>query len=261
MLKFDLLPPREYEPNPEQIGKNAEVRLIFIRHGEKDPKDRERGLLTEKGKQEFRDFVAKELNDPNRSLVCYGTEIARTIQSSMEALKSACANIKVFPEPLDELDMHIGESMDKGRKSRFSRNFIETMKGMPQGHNVKQYLTYGDKRPDETTYSPREFAGGLAKIILGYDAKIDKFKSGNKSDVLLVSHDFVLSTFIQEVLHEQFSTEHSTLRTAEFFEVVVKTDEKGQHTMECVYNGKHFNLDLDMLKDLAQKYEEAENKT
>src|SRR3989339_665562 len=255
MPEFNLLNHRELEVSPEQIGRNVEIRLIFMRHGEKDPINRENGLLTERGKEQFQEFAEEELGDPNRTLVCYGTEIPRTAQSCLEALKTSGAQVKVYPEPLDELDMRIGEQNQKDRKTRFSRAFLETMKGMPVGHNVRQYLGYGRQRPDPDTYSPQEFAGGVAKVILNYETKVGRITSGKKTDVLLVSHDFVLSSFIQEVLGEKFTAEHPTLEPAGYFEVLIKTDGQGQHSMEGVYQGRHFNFDPEVLKSFAQKYD------
>ncbi len=253
MFKFNLLG-RESEPRREESGRNVEIRLIFIRHGQKDMKDRERGLLTEKGKEQFREFAEAELGDPNRNLIVYGTDIARTLQSGFEAVSNAQSKIKVFPEPLNELSMSI-DSHDKTKPQKFSRAFMEKMKSMPPGDNVSYYLTYHDQKPDEGTVSPRELACGIAKIITGYNNKKERFKSDTKTDVVLVSHDFVLRSFLQECLGIKLREGNKNMKPAEFFEIIIKTDDRGGKVAQFKYGDELRVLNIDELQQLISEYE------
>lgn len=254
MFKYNLLRQVEGEPNPEKLGKNVEIRLIFARHGEKDMNDREKGLLTEKGKIEFREFAETELQDSDRTLVVYGTDIDRTVQSGLEAVANAESRVKVYPQPLSELSLNVG-SVDSRRPQKFSRAFMNKMKGLSPGDNVSQYLTYHDQKPDEGTVSPRELASGIAKIIIDYHNKAKRFKSDSKTDVLLVSHDFVLRSFLQEFLAMGLTEGKRNLDTAEFFEVLIKTNEKGEAILEFKYAGQSRILNLADLQELTSQYE------
>ena len=128
---------------------------------------------------------------------------------------------------------------------------------MPIGDNVRHYIGYRYQRPDAESFSPQETAGGIAKIIVGYNKKIDVMKSGSKNDVLMVSHDFVLSAFLQEVLGIELQESKKNMNPAESFEVIINTDSSGKHVLDCVYEGKRYSIPPDLLNSFAQKYEAA----
>jgi broad specificity phosphatase PhoE len=250
MLKINLLEkPRNIE-SPEARGRNVELRLIFIRHGEKDPNDKVGGRLTEYGKQQFEEFAERELSNPDRTLVVFGSDIVRTLQSGHSAFQKSKANFKSTPDPLNAL------SRDPNRVPKISDDFLKKIVSMSPNENVQHWMSYGDKRPDESTMSPREMAAGLAQLIVDYDKKIDNIQSGSKTDVLAVSHDFILSSFLQEAFGIKPAQGDESVHTAEPFFMTIRTDDTGTHSLQFEFRGKKYNIKIDELRELANYHYE-----
>lgn len=250
MFEINLLKRSEQEKNPEIHGKNVEVRIILIRHGEKNKINRKTGGLTETGRQQFRNFATENLGDPERNLIVYGGDLVRTIQSGLEATGVSTAKIKAYPEVMDELSLNIG-SHDPKHKAKISPALMAKLSSMPMGENVKLYLGNKDKKPDQESISPREMAEGIVRIFLGYDEKIDRIKSETKNDILAVSSDYIIASFLQEVLGVDFDAEN-TLNFAEGLQFTIRTDEAGNHTYECKFRNKNYSLNKEQLLQWLQ---------
>lgn len=258
MLEANLLR-QERERSPEAIGHNVELRLIFIRHGEKDRTDRTFGRLTENGKEQLRQFALEELKDPDRNLVIYGTDVARTVQSGLAAKEKAAAKVQVEPDYLNGLSLNLN-SQDPNRPSKMSDEFIKKALTMSSEENVQYLMSFGARRPDVGTLAPRELAAGIAQIISGYDKKIDKMKSQSRTDVLMVSHDFVLGAFLQEAMEIMLDTGKVPMNFAEAFYVTIKVDNEGKHKVVFSFRDQTVDLDMSEIEKLANfKYEEKED--
>ena len=246
MIEINLSKRREGEPSPEIFGKNVELRIFLMRHGEKDMADRKTGRLTEVGKEQFREFAIQKLNDPKRHLIIYGSDLVRTIQSGLEAMKMSAAEVKTYPAPLDELSLNIG-SRDPKHKEKLSPDLIQKLGAMPMGDSIKHYLKYRYQRPDEKSFSPRELAEGIVRMLLGYDKKIDHARSETKNDILAVSSDYIIASFLQEALGIDFKKE-DTLNFAEGLQFTIRTDKDGTHTYECEFRNKKYSLSKEQLE-------------
>ncbi len=157
MLELNLnRPVQEREFNPEAQGRNAEFRVILIRHGEKDMNQRDVGHLTEQGRQQLRDFGLTELTDPERKLVVYSGDLARVVQSGQEALGTSQAETKVHTQVLDSLSLNI-DSQDPKHPVKITDETLKSWGKDEMGVGVKKYLEFHDQSPDGgKSMSPRQ---------------------------------------------------------------------------------------------------------
>ena len=133
------------------------------------------------------------------------------------------------------------------------------------------YLSFGDKRPDSTTLSPVETAAMIARRVDLYMRMSKRMYSGSNVELINTSHDFNLSAFLSQVLIREVdgqsvtgfeSVEEVGGPTAylEGFEVLIKTDEKGERSLKFLFRDREYDIDLERLDQLSKIALEMENK-
>ncbi len=260
MLELNLnRPVQEREFNPEAQGRNAEFRVILIRHGEKDMNQRDVGHLTEQGRQQLRDFGLTELTDPERKLVVYSGDLARVVQSGQEALGTSQAETKVHTQVLDSLSLNI-DSQDPKHPVKITDETLKSWGKDEMGVGVKKYLEFHDQSPDGgKSMSPRQVASDIAKTVFVFDRKLDRVKSGEKTDVLMVSSDYLIAAFAQEVMGVDFSNQ-PTIKLGESMYFTFSTDTNGKHTRVFEFRNQKYEIPDELLQKWLEEKEQTNHK-
>lgn len=164
--------------------------IIFLRHGERPGIE---DTLTEKGREASREFgksvtfekIAGRFSDTKRTKETI-EEIYSTIPSETK------------------LNLRTKELLHF--KGYFSKEYLERIRTMVKEGRREEagfyHLEFEDQRPDPGTASAKETAAGIAKLLRHYLDMSKHFNPDTKLGLLNVSHDFVLTPFIAEVLRK-----------------------------------------------------------
>lgn len=260
--------------NSIEKGRNVTVHAVFIRHGEKehDPDNPETGL-TLKGEWNSRvfgqrrgrkDSIKPISSDTNRTKDTAKYAVVQSPAKNKENLELD-RNLAFEYDPDSDFMKEIirikndilGDDYENLSDEEFSKRLHEA--------SIKQadyYLSFGNEKPDSIVLSPVEVASRIAKMVYDYINKSDDIKNGSSVDFINATHDFNLITFIKEVIVRKIDGEKirgfSSVEEVggpfdfnESFEVLIKTDEKGNKETKLLFRDNEFDLDLNRLNELV----------
>ncbi len=128
---------------------------------------------------------------------------------------------------------------------------------------LRKFLPYEDKKPDEGTSSPKEFASKLAKVVKSYvEESLDlennnKYKPDSVHNVLSFTHDIHIASFLY-FLNEEYknnfiedSDNNVGIKFGEGFDVIVKNQTKDDLELVINFRGKNFPVDIDNIIELV----------
>lgn len=247
----------------QEKGRNVKVSAIFERHGEKAKSETTAETqLTETGKAEGAKF-GKKL--PKRSVVKgYSSDTERTIATANLAVENSPTEVK---KPRIKIDRDLGFYYDKeGEFFKDVRNAAEGASDLTEYRNLQAdyYLKFGDKRPNPRTVSPVELAALMAKKVNTYISMADRLDSGSDVQLLNVTHDFNIASFLKEVMvlarkeddepvkFEKIEKIGGGIGYNESFEVLTETDAQGNKTIKLIFRGKEYELDTKRLAELVE---------
>ena len=135
---------------------------------------------------------------------------------------------------------------------------------------VEHYLNFRNKRPDKETYSPVETAATVAQRLDTAIRKADRVHSGSKIDSVFASHDYVVADFLKEIMIREtedgekirgFNEIGGPIKFLEGLEILVNTNSKGEKSIDLLFRGQKYELDMKRFKELlriASKLEREE---
>jgi broad specificity phosphatase PhoE len=273
----------EAKESKERFGRNVKIHAIFVRHGEKEisPTKFETGL-TERGKKESKEF-AKKLKE-RKTIKAFSSDTERTKETAKLIVEASPTEKKMkqrvkkelgfyydpeggFVKKLKEIKKEIlGENFDrlpeKEQKERFHEYEKQTM---------DYYLGFGNKRPDPNTFSPVETAAMIARRLDIYLRMPEKLYSDSEVDLINVSHDFPLVSFLKEVLIRKVGEKQirgfgkideigGPIGLNEGFEVLIQTDNQGEESLKMIFRNQEYRIDMERLKELVEIAKSLEEK-
>ncbi|MCG2809601.1 MAG: hypothetical protein L6275_04670 [Candidatus Portnoybacteria bacterium] len=258
--------------NPrEEFGRKVEVHAKFIRHSEKKfPRSENEVPLSENGIKkseelgeglEKRDRIEGEYSDTVRARNTTESVVFHSpTENKLKTKERGELAFRCSDDFMLRTRKHIEEVSKKSQKEI-------AKKGTEAGastEGIDYYLSFGDKRPDNETYSPEETAATVAKRLDIAIRKADRLHSGTKMDAIFTSHDYVVAAFLKEVMSKQdedgkkvegFTSLEDIggmIQPLEGFELIAKTDETGQKTIEFNFRGQNYEFNTERFEELVK---------
>lgn len=244
----------------EKNGENVKLHVILMRHGAKSPT----GDLTTEGQEQARE-VGRGLERPVKA---YSSIIPRAYQSAesvIETAKNALTSHIAGKEPSKrEPVKRIELAINPWSKEKLAEwKAIEK----EQGSNavVDWALKFGDKRPDEGTWSSLERAQMMAYVVEHYIKMTDKLKSNSDLDLVNLTHQSMPESLLQYAMTrtidgkkviglESVSEIGGSLGPSETLEIFIDAKNKGDKSLSVDIRGNSYGLDMDKIHELATGY-------
>lgn len=270
MEKFE---PRNVQEKMDK-GENVKIRAIFVRHGEKehDSENPETGLTLdgEWGARELgqglgkKDMIKSYASDTNRTwdAAKYITEQSPTLKKGNQRLKKQLAfhydRHGEFLKNVLKIKNDILKEKDGLSKEKFNELLHEATT-----KQIDYYLSFGNNRPDTKTYSPKETAADMARLLDEHVKMSKKLKSGSEIDIINVTHDFNLAAFLKEILvreeggkkvigFDSIEEIGGGLDFNEGFEVLIETDKDKNKKIKLLFRKKEYEIDEAKFKELTR---------
>ncbi|OGG87378.1 hypothetical protein A3B87_01410 [Candidatus Kuenenbacteria bacterium RIFCSPHIGHO2_02_FULL_39_13] len=259
----------------EREKDRAIIKLTFIRHGEKELTNSSETALTRRGIFEAAVVGAKRDKKDTFSINYSPTDRTK--------LTGEIANLS------EKLEGEMKEEALLGVKNVFSKEYLKQLldikrKMLPSDASIlsseearrvdeeaarlqmQEYFSHGSAMPDEKTISPDEMAGKIETIIRRYVGDLQdtqKYALNSIHEVLNVTHDFVVASFLKKALGEY----GETIKPGEGFEVIIKSAKSENEDVELIlfFRAKEYKLDpqdlgcsVDIIQEMHHK-EEMQN--
>lgn len=236
-------------------GKNVILRVLFIRHGEKD---KETDGLTEGGKEEAIGF-GKNLRKA-KLIKGYSSSLERAVQTTEQIIGAT-------PLPPDKKrKTRIRQEIGMPPFSAQATQYYRDLEAIRFGKGAEWWLSFGESRPDEETWSPRETAESFAYALRRYFKMPDKLYVGSEADLINGTHQALPEALLKEVLIREQGGEKivgfdkleeigGALKLTEGMEFDINVDAIGQKTIKLHLRGREYDIDLEKLNKLAESYE------
>jgi broad specificity phosphatase PhoE len=279
----------KYEPSVEELeghkyGENVTVRAVFIRHGEKViTQQTVTTALTDEGREQAKQFGETRDADFIKS---YYSPTDRTEETARIISESSPAETKGVPRRQDELSFDFpkgGEFIQKVQQFRrealvpnaeemttdeLERNIIELKAESPEEFNkrlkagadkhTEYYLSFGSNKPEEGVSSPAEIASRVSKLLLHYIEVSKRLYSGSNVDLINVTHDVNVATFMVLVLRESQQDEDiniedigGSVEYTEECEIIIQRKNKEELSLKLLFRGKEYDFDESVIHKLA----------
>ncbi len=239
----------------ERFGRNVEIHVVFVRHGEKD----ESGELTEKGKNQAAEF-GKRLEGKD-AIKGYSSPVQRAIETVEKILESSPHDKKLKTRVRTEIGI-----------PPFSKECYKKFKELEARDPdaaAEWFLSFGTERPDAETASPHEVAESFAYILTKYLRMADKLYSGSNIDLVNVTHQGLPESLLKEVLKREIDDKEvigfenlkdigGALKFTEGMEFVIKTDGEGNKKLTVSFRGQEYDIDMAKRDELAKSYAEKQ---
>ncbi len=225
--------------------------IIFLRHGDREGlKD----ALTEKGIQETRAYGQQVRFE---KVAARRSDTERTKQTVDEIYSTAPEQAR-FNTRVKKV-LHF--------KHYFSPVFLEQIRNLVRTGKREEgamlQLNYDTVRPDSDTFSARETAAEVAKLLKHYLDMAKFFKPNTKLGILNVSHDATLIPLVAEVIRkikekegivvsmrEAMTATGSSLKPLEEIRFRLVGDEKGKKLF-MVFRGQEYPLDRTLVDEMS----------
>lgn len=242
------------EIKEKKTGKNVDLHVRFVRHGNKLPD----GSLAKEGFDEAEKF-GKKMNSEDRQVIKgYSSPFKRVEQTIDTIIKNAPHDRKLQLRKRAELGIY-----------PCSADYLKQWKAIEaQGDNTKLldwYWSFGDKRPDSGTWSPKEVSELFAHILTKYMKMPNKLFDGSKVDLINGTHLGLAESLLKETLVRDVDGEKKIgfqsvseigggLNTTEEIDFHITTDEKENNLVKVNLRGKEYDVDLDKVNVLNRDY-------
>lgn len=265
----------------KEMPKKSALHIFLLRHGKRPPNEiGSDAELTADGMQKCIELgkqigkspiIGGECSRPDKN-----TECVRTRQT---AQCIACGSRAEDKRPImgkEELSSHAS----KEYRNKVRNHVKETLKAKNPNltdeelnkddilstiEGIDFYINSKDSDLDAQTYSPLETAARVAVRMSAAIEMIADLESEKAMDYLIVTHDYVIAAFLQQVLiweTKDGSTKRGFKSLAELgdkpiefletLEITVETNEKGERNISAGFRGKKCEIDMERLKELAE---------
>jgi len=242
-------------------GKNIILRVFFIRHGEKNI---ETGSLTGRGKEEATEF-GKNLKKA-KLIKGYSSSLERAMQTTEQIIEATSL------PPDKKLKTRIRQEIGMPPFSAEATQHYRDLEAAQFGKGAEWWLNFGENRPDEETWSPRETAESFAYALRRYFTMPDKLYSGSEVDLINGTHQALPEALLKEVLvrdrggkkiigFDKLDEIGGALKLTEGMEFEIIVDAVGQKTIKLHLRGKEYGIDLEKLNKLAESYKAKKNES
>lgn len=235
----------------ERFGKNVEMHVIFVRHGEKN----EDGKLSEEGKIQASNF-GKELERKD-AIKGYSSPMPRALETVEKIIENSPHDKKLVTRLRTEIGF-----------PKISQNIVKKWKELEkQGPNalINWFLEFGTKKPDAETDSPHEIAESFAYMLTKYLNMTDKLYSGSNIDLIAGTHQGLPEALLKEILKRKINNKEivgfekiedigGALKFTEDMDFLIKTDEQKNKRLTLNFRGQTNDIDMEKLNELAKSY-------
>ena len=224
----------------------------FVRHGLKGPD----GKLD----QNHPDGVAKAIQfgkdlTPQDLILGYHSAITRAQQTTELIIENAPHHNKIDSIALPELQI-----------PQFSPEMTKLYKQIasdPTRDGAEWYLSFGDNRPDEETFSPLETAERMAfGLVTGLEA-ISNQTPNQSIDAILGTHSCLPEPLLQRILVVNGQTGINNVNIMELGGILklvepvrfnITPNSETQANLTCTFRGTNYEIDMDRLNNLYTSY-------
>lgn len=292
----------------EKIGRNTRVRFTFVRHSQKASgqvfaegnQTISTSNISEAGKQRAKKYGEDQLS--NRKInKAYATEVDRTRETLTSAFQAAGINPKILQESettqaffslpassmskkfigqydaimLPKKQQYIDEHYPGKQFKELTPDEQEAAAEYAEEAALEWYLSFGDKRPDEETPSPREQAASVAFKINRLVQLPDYIPSGKSVDLVSSGHKTSTEAFLKYVIERERDGETTvgfnnleeiggSLKILDSWDLQIQNDEQGEKRVTLILrreNGEtqECRLNISILNQLAKEYIETNN--
>lgn len=283
-------------------GRNTEVRLTFVRHSQKasgrvfaqDLGGISASSISEAGKARARAFGEAKLSGRALSKA-YATKVDRTRETLEQAFQGAGLDAKILQDGKEvrsffalpaqagspEFNKQYEALMAPGRQEYIAKHFPgkkfddltpdeqEQVAEYAEEPAMEWYLSFGDRRPDPGTPSPREDAARVAFKINRLVNLPDFIPEGKSVDLVSSGHKTSTEAFLKYVIQREVNGRKVTgferleeiggsLKILDSWDLQVKNDPQGQKIATITLrreNGETqtFGIDFEALRALAHE--------
>ncbi|MDP2684864.1 MAG: histidine phosphatase family protein [bacterium] len=258
----------------KHFGENVIIHALFIRHGEKVMSDDIETPLTSKGEKISRE-KGRQMSKRD-AVKGYTSDTERTIATADAMVEESPTVKKMNLKKISHLSYvydkegSFAKEFSRQRKEILGDDF-QSLSAEEQEEKIRQmslqmtdyYLSFGDKRPDDESYSPVETAATMARVVDKYMRMADKLKSGSKVDLVNTTHDFNIAAFLKEVIIREVDSQQVTgfdsiddigglIEYNDGFEALIKIDGNGQKSLKILFRGQKYDIDEDRLAELVK---------
>ena len=237
----------------ERFGRNVEIHVIFVRHGEKS----ENGELTDEGKKQAAEFG--ETLESRDAVKGYSSPVQRAVETVEQIIENSPHDKKLKTRIRTKIGIP-PSSQD------FYKKFKELEKQGPD-EAAKWFLSFGAEKPDAETASPHEVAESFAYILTRYFKMADKLYSGSNIDLINGTHQGLPEALLNEVLKRKIDDKEvvgfnnledigGALKFTEGMEFIIKTDEQDDKKITVNFRGQEYDIEMAKLNELAKSYAE-----
>lgn len=244
----------------EREKDRAILKLVFVRHGEKELSGEAETALTKRGIFQTAVLGAKRYEKDSIS-INYSPTLRTEVSAETTSLSDKI-NGAVKEEEL------LGYNV--GGKSAFSKEFVEKImdikkKMLPANYSelspeekkeideqagskqLAMYLGYDTEKPDEDTLSPRELAQQTAEVVKKYVEAVnsgDQYQVNSLHEIINFTHDFNISSFLKYTVPGYDPS--IPIRPGEGFEVLIKSpkNDQGEPEISIYFKDKEYSLNL-----------------
>ena len=239
----------------ERFGRNVEIHVIFVRHGEKGGE----GELTDEGKKQASGFGENLEN--KHAIKGYSSPIQRAMDTVEHIIENSPHDKKLKTRIRTEIGI-------PPSSQEFYKKFRE-LEEEGADTAAEWFLSFGQERPDSETFSPHEVAEAFAYMIAKYSKMADKLYSGSNIDLVNGTHQGLPEALLKEVLKREVDGREvvgfekaedigGALQFAEGMEFAIRTDERGGKSLKVIFRGQEYGIDMVKLAELAKAYEERQ---
>lgn len=229
------------EEKVKDYGKNVEIDVTFIRHGEKS----EKGRLTKRGKEQARKYgfgLRKKT-----AIKGYSSPFYRAIKTTENIINTAPHDKKLKTRIRQDLGY-----------PNYSKKFMNRL--------VEKYEKGGDdlafdwfsktRKLGKKDLTSKEAAQNLAYMLKNYENMSKRLYSGSDVDLILGTHAYLPESLLKQLLgFKSIKNIGGILNYAEPVEFKIKRDDKGKSHIGLYLRGKDYKVNMKKLNQLAGSYE------
>ena len=297
----------QFNESKEKRGQGTKIKFTFIRHSQKasgeifakDAQGLSTSGISETGKQRAEVYGKNQLAD-RKNNKAYSTKVDRTRETLVFAFQAAEINPKILQEGNDtslfslpalsaskefnkkydaimlpRRQQYINEHYPGKQFNELTPDEQEAAAEYAEEPALEWYLSFGNKKPDEETGSPREQAASVAFKINRLVHLPDYMPSDKSVDLVSSGHKTSTEAFLKYVVEQKRDGETiigfndleeigGSLKILDSWDLRVQNNKKGEKNVTIILrreNGKtqEFGLNISVLNELAKEYIETNN--
>ena len=246
--------------NNFEKGRNVNLAISFLRHGEKDLK----GELTDVGRAKSEE-LGKQKELPKDGIKLYASPFRRTtstMEKIIQGIEMQQTEKKIFksrhrimlaPPEWEHFD-HLARKAKKMEEKEGHGGVFRYMMAEPLAQKDLE-----------------RWSSALAYMINQYRKGGHRFYSGSDIELQHITHDTVIGDFLrkvaifrnengQKIEDINFDNLGGSINFLEGFSFVVNIDKEGQEHFKIIFRGKELEVDENKFKELVNFYKEEPHK-